>query len=1020
MQMAPENTNHENSTAPGSVEGIPSTQNAVAEYMNNAQVFGNLETPETKAVLDSELITGFSPRAPKVAGDKWIQRRFPLSAYLEVLTQHPVQQTKEGSAFFFNETELTGRAITTNGDKQLYTNRAKAKAKSVTAFVIDIDGTDHIDRVRDRLMELGLFGILYTTHSHAKKASPDGDYFRVIVPMDRPFLVSEFGGTVNQASKEWLARYAGFAKLLGVQELDLSAAKFVQMMYLPRRASVVSDFKHYLVAGRALTIAEMPIDGDLPEFKPTGSDQREKGRVAAGSNEPAVLSDGFEVRDWFVDCGTAFDLELFLEMIGWDIRNPSAGEGMTIMCSNHIEHSEPDDGSDAGGWCSATDGEKPFVVFCHHAHCNELCTWDFIRLLEDRLEDGDAVLPDEFSTLSEMLCDEIFYPEIDGKTLEVHPSDYGATKEIEIEFLSTAKKVEAAFQKAADNNNAGDLDFVALFAGVAKAGNKSAAIKCLKELLKSDGRYNNSEIASLKAQAKSMLSEASVAAAAKEKERIQAEAVEALDAETDMSHPSWDIASPLGATLQEAIATLNKRWRVVSVGGKVRLVRVPDPSKLLAQTVTIESMSKPDFEIFHKDRCVLVNKKWVNPASVFVSIAQRYSAIEFAPPPVASQENAYNLFRGRQLESKSGDCQMLKDFVHHTVCRDREELFRYVWLYLAHLVQRPGEKAQTAIVLRGLGGCGKSTFGILLERLAAPYSITIAEAEHVTGRFAGQHLCTALVAVCTEALFAGDPKINGKIKSLVTSDTIMVEPKGLPVVVMPSFTRYFFDSNNERVVPIDGNGSERRYLVMEVNDDHKDDHAYFDAIYDQLNADGIAALLWELENYDPAVDGLSWGDLRTAPNTPERRKMRWHSMRPVERAVIRMIEDGSVTMKTESGQTFRYTFEEGKPIRLPQSELRRFLSASMNRFEAKDGDVGEMMNELFGNVVNDGQGYEHVTVKTPRGIIECEEFVHSDDAKGDEWEKVKRSKVRCFEFPPLEILQAALAERYNRDGVDDG
>ena len=113
------------------------------------------------------------------------------------------------------------------------------------------------------MLDLGFFGILYTTYSHAKKATPDGDYFRVIVPMDRLFLVSEHGGTVSKASQEWLARYVGFAKLLGIQDMDLSAAKFVQMMYLPRRASAGSAFKHYLVAGRALTIAEMPIDVGL-------------------------------------------------------------------------------------------------------------------------------------------------------------------------------------------------------------------------------------------------------------------------------------------------------------------------------------------------------------------------------------------------------------------------------------------------------------------------------------------------------------------------------------------------------------------------------------------------------------------------------------------------------------------------------------------------------------------------------------------------------------------------------------
>ena len=35
---------------------------------------------------------------------------------------------------------------------------------------------------------------------------------------------------------------------------------------------------------------------------------------------------------------------------------------------------------------------------------------------------------------------------------------------------------------------------------------------------------------------------------------------------------------------------------------------------------------------------------------------------------------------------------------------------------------------------------------MVFERLAAPYNLTISEGEHVAGRFAGQHLGTAIVA----------------------------------------------------------------------------------------------------------------------------------------------------------------------------------------------------------------------------------------------------------------------------------
>ncbi|UWQ46871.1 hypothetical protein [Leisingera aquaemixtae] len=61
---------------------------------NDAIIYGDIYSEEAQKVLDSELVTGFSPRAPKVAGDKWIQKKFRLRDGLEALTRHPVQKNK--------------------------------------------------------------------------------------------------------------------------------------------------------------------------------------------------------------------------------------------------------------------------------------------------------------------------------------------------------------------------------------------------------------------------------------------------------------------------------------------------------------------------------------------------------------------------------------------------------------------------------------------------------------------------------------------------------------------------------------------------------------------------------------------------------------------------------------------------------------------------------------------------------------------------------------------------------------
>ena len=177
--------------------------------------------------------------------------------------------------------------------------------------------------------------------------------------------------------------------------------------------------------------------------------------------------------------------------------------------------------TNTGCWCCPTDGYKQFLIYCHHDHCRELNTWDFICKIEERIEDGDAVLPDEYISLSEMLCDDLFYPEIDGQTICVHPTEYGATPNIEIPFLGSPKKVADAFQTVKSNVHAGDADFAALFAGVAKAGNKSAALKRLEQLFSEDGCFNKNEVSRLKSLAKKMAASAAEAAASKTKSEIR-------------------------------------------------------------------------------------------------------------------------------------------------------------------------------------------------------------------------------------------------------------------------------------------------------------------------------------------------------------------------------------------------------------------------------------------------------------------------------------------------------------------
>ncbi|WP_150282623.1 hypothetical protein [Salipiger aestuarii] len=103
------------------------------------------------------------------------------------------------------------------------------------------------------------------------------------------------------------------------------------------------------------------------------------------------------------------------------------------------------------------------------------------------------MLPDEYDTLSDLLCDSDLYPIVDEEEFHFDKFDYGVP--IPIDRLTTAKKVEQAFK--ALPADAGKDRIAALYAGVESGGGKGPASEKLKELVKGLGRFDGNELRAL-------------------------------------------------------------------------------------------------------------------------------------------------------------------------------------------------------------------------------------------------------------------------------------------------------------------------------------------------------------------------------------------------------------------------------------------------------------------------------------------------------------------------------------------
>jgi hypothetical protein len=247
---------------------------------------------------------------------------------------------------------------------------------------------------------------------------------------------------------------------------------------------------------------------------------------------------------------------------------------------------------------------------------------------------------------------------------------------------------------------------------------------------------------------------------------------------------------------------------------------------------------------------------------------RQYDAITFAP--ARDLENVYNLWRGFACEARPGDCSLYLDHVRDNVCRGNEDHYRYLMGWFATAVQKPAQPGRVAIVLRGTRGTGKSFFARTFGSLWGRHFMQVADPKFLVGSF-NQHLRDCVVLFGDEAFYAGDRKHESVLKTLITEELLTVEAKYADAETAANYVHLIMASNEDWVVP--AGFRERRFLVLDVGDEHAKDNQYFAAIQNQMDGGGREALLHLLLSWD-----LSEFDVRDVPATRALAEQQVHSM----------------------------------------------------------------------------------------------------------------------------------------------
>lgn len=254
-----------------------------------------------------------------------------------------------------------------------------------------------------------------------------------------------------------------------------------------------------------------------------------------------------------------------------------------------------------------------------------------------------------------------------------------------------------------------------------------------------------------------------------------------------------------------------------------------------------------------------------------------YAGVEFFPNPdgAKSTPGYLNLWRGFEFEpSSGGQYDIFDDHLQTNVCNGDPELYRYVFGWFAHIVQRPRERIGTALVLRGPMGSGKTKVGEVFGSLFPAHYCLVDDPQRITGRF-NSHMAACLLLQADEAVWAGDKSAEGRLKGLVTSEYQLIEVKGVDQFKSPNYVRLMMTSNEAWVVP--AGKDERRFVVLDVHPHCAQNHQYFAEMTEQLDNGGRARLLHDLLNFD-----LAKVRLRQIPLTAALLEQKLSSLDPVE------------------------------------------------------------------------------------------------------------------------------------------
>lgn len=324
----------------------------------------------------------------------------------------------------------------------------------------------------------------------------------------------------------------------------------------------------------------------------------------------------------------------------------------------------------------------------------------------------------------------------------------------------------------------------------------------------------------------------------------------------------------------ELVAEMNKEYAIVSIGGRIRVLREKEPMDKLF--VHYDLLDKQSFRTLLQNEMIMVKTKGktkgVGVADIWLGHEHRrtYPGGMGLYPDGKIPNGYYNTWNGFSVKSREGKCELFCRHVKYIICGGNEKYYDWLMDWLADLVQDPSNPKGCAVILKGGEGVGKGIFAETIGELFGPHYRHLIDTSHLISNF-NAHLLDSIVVFADEITWGNNKKSAGKLRGMVTERNIIGERKGIDGIPCKNMIHLIMASNEEWV--IQAAVDSRRWFVLNVPDIRKGHIEYFKNILEELNNGGREALLYMLLNRE--VTSI----LRYAPKTEALQEQRILNLR---------------------------------------------------------------------------------------------------------------------------------------------